>query len=305
MASQPELVEIRVISGRGLLKIPEESKKARRLWLYVDLLRLPDPNYINAKYPREKGNYANILWLESGYVCKEETMTYSAQRWDWEPAGDMQGLYTKQCIARVATRNLKTVAEALGAFVILSPDEDVTPLQQDYDSIVFECRDGCGISARLYSQMPDLCPDQEESSTPPPNPDPPPQPPVAPGVPLDGNDGNAEVDDPYEEPDDGGDTVPDVIDRREDPPPTIPDCTPLNLTISYTRVLDGVSSRQSFNVMAYAPVGAVSVGEFVQGGSSLFLESRGTPPGTCGAFESRRVNRGLGTWSNPSYVVNT
>lgn len=256
---QPELIITRIVSGRGLIQIPEEYRSCRRMWLYAEIARYPEPDYRNKKYPREKGNFANILWLQEGYVCKQEVMEFEKQRWSWLSDEVGQVLYDAQCIAVTETKNLKTVAEALGAFVVLSPFDPVELMEQDYDSIVVECRDGAGVILRLYGQKYDRCPDQEESKKTPPEPPPPPAPPLEPGELLDGKNGRLGISPPYQEPDDDGDTVPDEGDAP--PPPPLPpyqegSCEKyvLQVRLDYVQT-NGQPGLQRTYVTIYSPFG--------------------------------------------------
>jgi hypothetical protein len=310
MVQEPVIIEERIISGRGLFIIEGEWVTARRYWLYARLLREPKPDYKNNKFPRQKGNYANMLWLEREYVCREETMEYELQRWDWY--GDVTGQVqvNQQCIADREALNLQNAVTALEGALFIIPGDTVAPMRAGYDKIVVECRDGCAVSFELWAQRYDYCPNRD--FTPPPPPEPPPQeePPFSPGTPFDGKDGRPFISPPYDGEIDGGDTVPDEGDEGVEPPPEIPSCTLLDLIVSYDRLLDGVRTRQSFNLQAYAPVGAVEVREVGGGLSSIFLFSAGSVPvggapnpAQCIIPGFYRVNRGVGVWSNPSYTI--
>jgi hypothetical protein len=309
MPQEPELIEERIISGRGLILIPSEWKDARRYWLYAQVLRVPEPDYRNNKFPRQKGNYANILWLEKEYVCKEESMTYALQRWDWQGDTSGQVQIDQLCIQKVDAQSLRDAVIALGGTIGLTLYGRLVPLTTGYDRIVFECRDGCALSVQLWGQEYDKCSDRDFTPTPTPEPEPEEGEPFPNDIPFDGQDGRPAVTQAYDGENDGGDTVPYDRDEEQEIPPEIPQCTLLNLTISYTRELDGVTTRQSFNFRAYAPLGEIEVREVGGGLSSLFLFSAGSvpqggapSPSQCITPGFYRINRGVGLWSNPTYT---
>lgn len=216
----PELIQARVISGRGSLRIPADRASQRKYWLYADLLRYPDPHYINNKYASPKGNFATMQFRKGEYVLRTEVMEYEGQGWtfDSDPVG--QVLYQSQCIANTITENMKRIAQAQGLVVVASPFQTADILSCDYDDIVVQCRDGALISLRLWSQPFQLCPDQQPSPTPPPNPDPPPNPPSPPGTPADGTDPNTPpISPPYDPNPDPSEYNPDPIDAPEPEPP--------------------------------------------------------------------------------------
>ena len=99
--------------------------------------------------------------------------------------------------------------------------------------------------------------------------------------------------DPYTN--DSGNTSPYPGDRNTAPQN---DCDSVRIYFRYTRLLDGITSTQELNVLGRAPVESAYISEVNSGGSSIFVVDKGVSGACPPATSPRRVDRGLGTWSN-------
>ena len=304
--NQPVEREVRLISGKGLIKIPRDPL-IRRCYITAFVARSPVSDYQNFKYNEPRSVYANLTFYKGDYVVREETMHYKKQRWDIIEDITGQSMYLSNCGFAAVQRSIGALATALGFDISFTPGEAFYPIDDYSQDIRVVCRDDTAIVFTIFTQRYDKCEDVPE---PPPLEEPPEPPPfdaVPPGTPFNGEGGTPTITPPYDGEDDGGATIPfegDETDPEEEEPPPIPECTPVTIRFSYSRLLDGQASIQSFSVPGLAPVDSAEIDEVANGGSSIFVTDRTGSGGSCSPTPvRRRVNRGLGQWSGLSYTV--
>jgi hypothetical protein len=298
-----QLIETRLISGSGVLKVPDISKKFRATILYCDLVRPPTSPFLNRNWNPPRGKYAFLTFVRNQYVISDASMDYDRQSYDGIQDIAGQTLIAVKCAYDGILQTFVNLSIALAATpggVGLQPISKVD-LIKDYENLAnswqevrIKCYADTAIQARLYSLKYDSCTADRDDEKPPPPPPPPPAR-IPAGTPINN------ISSPYDPfTDDGGNTQPAPIDDEGGEPT---DCTNVIIYFRYTRVLDGASSTQQFNVAGRAPVVDAYIDEVVSGGSSIFVVDKGAgstcPPTT----SARRVNRGLGTWSNLQYYV--
>lgn len=295
--ADPELIQERLISGRGVLKVPSDVKKNRYTVLYLDVIRQPVNKYANLNWNPARGRYAQLVFLRKDYVIGTRAMEFPREAYDGVADIAGQTLIAVKCAYAGILQTFTNFANALSLPVISVTNliEEYENLRLGWDEVRIICYADTAIQARLYKIPYDVCnPDYDDQQEPPPPP--PPRPPVPPGTPI------ADISDPYEGDNDGGDTVP--FPGDDFPPPPIPDCTVVTITIDYQRLLDGSTSPQRLVVLGQAPVDDVYIDEVVSGGSSIFVVDRGGPPAPCSPTPiTRRVDRGLGIFSDLTYTV--
>lgn len=293
----PELVQERFISGRGVLKVPSDGKKNRYTVLYLDVIRQPVNKFANLNWNPSRGRYAQLVFLRAGYVVDTRAMEFPREAYDGVSDIAGQALIAVKCAYAGILQTFFNLGNALSlpSISVTNLIEEYENLRLGWDEVRVVCYADTAIQARLYRTPYDTCnPDYDDQQEPPPPPPPVPQ--IPPGTPIEN------ISDPYEGEDDDGNTVPFPDD--EFPPPPIPDCTPVTVTVTYTRLLDGASSQQSFSFAALAPVDDCYIDEVVSGGSSVFVVDRSGAGNSCSETPvTRRVNRGLGTWSDLTYTV--
>lgn len=207
----PALVEERNISGRGIFLVPA-SPAYRRLYLYVNVVRRPRVNFLSSKYNPDKSEYAKILWTRNGYVLREDTVNFDYQllEWDKEPASFLA--YYMVCAFKQIEGYLTYLAPFIPAPPLVIDPTDVLyaePVDTIPDKITVVCRGSTALNMKLYALNYDVgC--SEAAPSPKESPDPDPVETVAPDV-------GVGTSAPYEDPNDGGDTIPSPIDEPEAP----------------------------------------------------------------------------------------
>lgn len=295
-----QLREQRIISGKGILKVPDSATKSRYFLLYSDIVRLPKNEYRNYNYNPYRSRYATLIFLRGGYVIDEVAIEYQKQQWQFVPDISGQALIAVKCAYEGILISFANLATGLNLVVTQYTDliKDYQNLSLGWDTVQAVCYADTAIRLSLYSDFYatcDISKDKQDKGG-----DPPPPPPsVPPGQPITDS-STVKLSKPYNYPNDGGNTQPFPSDQT---PPQFDQCSTVSVVISYTRLLDGVTSQQSFTTAAKAPVTAVVIDEVVSGGSSIFITDATGPNNTCVPGTRRRVDRGLGTWSNVSYTV--
>jgi hypothetical protein len=213
-----EVVEERLISGVGVLRIPPDKKKNRMAILYLDVIREPFNKYLNKNWNPSKGRYAFLTYLRNGYVIGTADMEFDRQ--SYEVVSDISGqtMLAVKCAFNATIASIADLATALGVNVSIAPSpiKDFENLNLLWDEVRIKCYADTAIQARLMRLEYDKCnPDDDKQRRPPPPP--PPLPRVPPRTPI------GSIDPPYEEDDitdpyEGDETEP----ENPDVPPTEP-----------------------------------------------------------------------------------
>lgn len=202
MSEQFQEVEDRLISGLGIIKIPQDDEW-RAFQLFINLVRRPDPDYTNNKWNPPRGEYAKVVWMDGDYGFREDVIRYPKWRFQWNVAEDAAYLNSPlACIFTSIGALLGDILTRLGGLPPAPPL--VFTLEGAVDrttQIQFACREEAAFQLVLKGLKYDVeCPEGEPSpkKVPPPNNE-------LPEVPT--GDGIG-VSPPVEPPDDGGNTVP-------------------------------------------------------------------------------------------------
>lgn len=247
----PTLVEKRLISGRGIIKIPP-SPKYRFLYLYVNVVRLPIVNFGSSKSNPDKSEYCRLTWNRNGYVQKEDILNFENQLFTWQddPVGYVATALT--CLVE----NIYTYFDYLatlsqGVPLPRAGKIYIEALKNTPEEIKIVCRLNTAVEVQLWRYYYDVACEQGDPNPPPP-PDPPPPPKTPSDIPL------GEISPPYEQPSDGGDTIPYPGDDSPSPyPPTEGDeC--VSYTVTFTA--DYYSSSTEYQTITqtlhcFAPLG--------------------------------------------------
>lgn len=236
---EPTLVESRLISNRGLFKVPANDNY-RCLWLYVSLKREPKINFTNSKYNPDKSEYAKITWIRDSYVMKEEAVNFESQVFYWEKQESGYIGTALTCMYESIVGYLDYLAPYVGAAALPSDPTEriwIEPVDNMPTEIKIVGRGSSLLDCKLYALEYDVvCPEAEPSPKPPPSP-----PPALPFPPSE----EVEVSPPYEYPNDNGDTVPaDQDELPPEPPPTPEDCSVWEVVYSAT-LFNGTTTTQS------------------------------------------------------------
>lgn len=259
----------RIISGRGLLRIPDSAdlRKAKRLVLFVDVIREPRNKYYNSNYNPPKGRYGTINLFRDGYQVQEICLEYPYQSFPFYPDPAAQTFYLAKCSYELLLAQLVEMSDKLGLLTNNSPNPFTDWWHTNYwwDEARVVCYADTGLRLTLKSEEFLLCPNDSDPQ--PPDQPPPPNeiPQVPPGTPLNGT--TTPVSDPYQSPDDDGDTVPYEGDVPQAEVPTGKACTIYNLTWDWTRASDGQVFSRSWYIRGQYVV--PSLNWEVIGGSSI------------------------------------
>lgn len=208
-----ELLEDRLISGLGVIKIPEEDiYRYFRLW--IDLVRSPDPDFFNGKWNPSRSEYAKVTWMAGEYVYKEDVIKYTRTVLDYSPQepGAFLAPYLA-CSQESLSENICAILAGGGWGQCIPGDNIyVEPIRFPVDFLRFSCREESAFQLRLYGLKFDV---ECAAGTPSPKrQDEPPAP--LPDVP---SQDAIEVSAPYSEPNDDGNTIPYSGDVTPPPPP--------------------------------------------------------------------------------------
>jgi len=196
----------RVISGKGVIVIPEEYRQCRKVYLYAQLVRPPRNQSINFTWNPDKSFYAHITFAQDDFVLYSYDMNFENQMWIVADLQPSQNLLSLICAYEGILDSFVNFAIALGIFI----SKTNLIFDHKYETFVpnrirFECFADTAIKLTLKGVDFDICDPEEGEPSPPPPPPPPPDR-KQPGEPV-------AVAPPYEGEDDGGDTVPFPIDE--------------------------------------------------------------------------------------------
>lgn len=254
MSEDYELIEQRVISGSGVLKIPQSSKKIRHAYLIADLIRPPRNAYINKNWNPDRGKYAFITFRKDGYVVDTASMEFEKQRWDTIADISGQNLNAIKCAYDGTLKSFANLGAALGAIPVSIQDliQDFEYLSLNWDEVLVRCYADTAVQLRFYALKHESCdPDRDKQKPPPPPP--PPLPRRPPGTPIE------DISEPYDSnTSDDNNTNPYPEDSFPPPePPPIPSCTTVLVTLrvqqqnSPPRIVEGISNERG---LQYAPI---------------------------------------------------
>ena len=227
-----QLIEERIISGLGTIRLPDEQSvlDSRVLILLCEAIRPATNRFINNEWFPPRELYARMVFRRAGVVLKSAKMEFPDQMWlDYADMGG-QALIAVQCAYKGILQTFFNLGNALNlpSISIQNDIKDYTRLHPAWDEVVFNCYADCAIRASLYSLPYENCgADSGLSQTPFIPPTPPVQ--VPPGEPI-------EVSEPYQPGEVNEPYSPAPIDILPDPPePGLEgiQCARYRLQISY------------------------------------------------------------------------
>lgn len=237
-----KLVESRLISGAGLLRIPADAENIYYWSVLIDVVRPPSRIFRSNKFNPSRQRYATITALKDGYVLDEQFVDYPRRRFDIVLDSSAQTLLAVKCAYQGTLISIANLATAL-SLPVISIDDLVKPMESlnlVADSLHFVCEQDTALQVRLFSR--DLISCNEESVKQPKQPPPPPpQEPLPPGEPI------GDITPPYDEEDTV--TNPNPIDEDSDPNPAFPDfplgeeCERYRVEVAMTSTLKGREVR--------------------------------------------------------------
>jgi hypothetical protein len=270
-------VVTRLISGKGVIKIPEDWGSALQILLYTQVVRPPKNQSLNKTFNPDKSFYAHICFCIDESVLFSLDVNFAMQVFEVHESQASQNLLSLICAYDGILDSFVEVGQVIG--VVLSRTNLIKShpyLRFKPDTIRFECYADTALQLTLKGTRLEKCNFEDGSSVAPPPP-PPPTPTVPPGTPVD-------VDPPYDGDQDGGDTIPFPIDDMPvDPPPT-EDCAVYEVAYSWNRF--GVPRNATIRL--YGPIGGISIQNIspTNATSRVRIECRGlTVSGPCDVYK--------------------
>lgn len=263
-----ELIEERLISGKGVLKVPVDKTKNRHSVLYLDVIREPRNKYYNANWNPVRSRYAAMSFRRDEYIIGTATMEFERQAYDSIADISGQNLIATKCMYEGILVSFVNLAAAQGLILTSYQDliKDYESLNLGWEEVLLQCYADTAIQARLYRLQYDSCdPTKDKQKKPPPPP--PPLPKVPPGTSI------GDISRPYDDDNDGGNTVPYPDDDTPPPPPE--DCT--ILIVNAIVVGEFGTINQPYRV--YAPFEGIRVSPTNPGG--VQIKAANAPPGVC------------------------
>jgi hypothetical protein len=224
----------RVISGKGVITLPEEYSSALQILLYVQVLREALSPSRNLTWNPDKSFYAHITFCIDDFVLYTEDVNFKSQVFEVHTSQASQNLLSLICAYDGILDSFVSVGNVIG--ITLSRTNLIKShpyLRSQINRIRFECFASTALKLTLKGISLDKCDPQDGTSTPPP----PPPPPIS----LVPPDEPVQVSPPEQGEDDGGDTIPFPIDESE-PPDEFPfgeECLPYRIVGVLNRVIAG------------------------------------------------------------------
>jgi hypothetical protein len=221
----PEKIEQRIISGKGLLKA-SFSKRYKLLWLDFQVIRYPKQDYLNKNWNPPRSKYAFVSLCLGNSVLDTFAIEFPVQRRYERYSLTEQNLYAIKCAheaIQISIADFMGQLKSSPMFAYLNPesvsDRAARIAGWQYtniypDTVRVNCYADTALQVSLWGIPFDVC--SADNTVPPPVP--PPQPPTQtyqPGTPV-------PVSAPYSPPDDGGDTQPYPGDAPPPSGPTFP-----------------------------------------------------------------------------------
>lgn len=212
-----ELLETRRISGKGLLLVPDVDLPYRRYALVADVYRPPRNISVNLNITPVESFYGRLAFRWQGRVISTRSIKYVSQTWQFEPDICGQTIIALKCVIDTHNQSIINlgVAQGLPPISVNNPLEAFSVQSLEWDEVVLTCFADSAVRLQLWALPYQYCspysvfvdPGSPETDFPES---------VPPGTPLEGED---ELSPPYEEPDDGGLTIPYPGDTPVDPEP--------------------------------------------------------------------------------------
>lgn len=259
-----ELIEERLVSGKGVLRVPPDKTKNRHSVLYLDVVREPRNKYYNGNWNPIRSRYATLSFRRDDYIISTATMEFDRQAYDSIADISGQNLIAIKCMYEGILISFVNIATAQGLILTSYQDliKDYESLNLGWEEVLIQCYADTAIQARLYRIQYDSCdPAKDNQKKPPPPPAPLPK--VPPGTPI------CDISDAYDSDTDGGNTDP--YEGDEVPPPfePLPDNTLLRWNVSTTR-----NPRTTYVQAAFTTFTPISNYFVVQGNTDTGLNAR-------------------------------
>ena len=279
-----ELIEDRIVSGRGLLRVPSSVENTRYLRLNIDVIRqVPEP-FESFKWSPTRSRYCTLAFMRDGYVTQEEPVDYERRQFEFLADSPGQTLIAVKCAYKGLLETFVNLGNALNLapFIIANNIEDYENLRLLWDEVQIVCEGSTAVQVRLFAlEYDDNCESSDEKKLPPP-PSPLPR--------INSNESIGSISRPY----DRNDTVtrPNPLDEFEPPPTEGEQCEQYVVTFTATRPPNSNLNFQRTIWGEYDPESArfeSNPGD--NSGARFFFACRGLTSADCGDFGDKEVNQ--------------
>lgn len=179
-----ELVEERLISGVGVLRVPLGTLDGRYYRLCIDVIReVPQP-FESFKYTPTRSRYCTLSFMRDGYVIQEETVDYKKRCFDFVSDIAGQTLIAVKCMYKGLLQTFVNLGNALilFPFVVDNKIEEYEHLNLFWDEVLVTCESTTAVQVRLFIlNHADDC-ESSDPFRPPPPPNPLPEVPPGTGI---------------------------------------------------------------------------------------------------------------------------
>lgn len=271
------LIDERIISGKGVLKVPEEARTSRYWIMYVDVIRRPRNEYLELQWNPNQSMYARMVYLKNSYAQTYDYIKFQREQRTYINDITGQNLRAIKCAYEGILQSFFNLGNALSL-----PSISITNLIKDYESLAlswdeirFSCYSNTALQIRFYGLQYDVCNADNEDS----NELPPPPPPREP-IPTNES---VEVSPPYDGDNDDGSTIPFAGDDLPPDTPELPgdECVAYNVTIRIWGDWadpDGFALGYGYKDFSDTYYGEVSINRRPTGTD---IRCKGQPPASC------------------------
>jgi len=163
----------RVISGKGIIKIPQAFNKARQILLYVDLLRPPTNEYQNYTWNPSRSFYAHVAFCIDNYVLYDYDVNFAQQVFQVFEGQDSQNYLALYCSHEDVLNSFVQYAVASGfPYFKNNSIKDYPYTVFIPNNIKFFCYTDCALRLTLSAREFFTCDPDAGQPTPPPPPPP-------------------------------------------------------------------------------------------------------------------------------------
>lgn len=264
------LIDERIISGVGLLRIPKDEKY-RDFVIYAQVIRKPTSEFLNLDWFPPKGLYGRITLRYQEYVVDSFLMEFENFAHRLTSDISAQNLIAINCAYAGVLQSIFNLADCISEcvpFNITNNVELMQSLQLTPDEFIVSCQTNSAIALQLYALEYVQCGD--ESLQPPPPPPPPPNFEQRPS-----GERIADISPPYDDSDDV--TDPNLLDEQ-DPgiQPDYPvgnDCQIVEIVFDWVTPIDPPGNQITFRV--FGPVNSIDFQE-TSAGAQVLISARGS-----------------------------
>lgn len=289
-----EMLAERIISGKGVLKVPDIDESYRVLLMLVNVIREPKNLYQSFEWNPPKGMYARMTFRRDKYVLFDDKVEYDGQAFQQVLDTSGQTLIAVKCAYEGILQSFVNLVNGLagtpggiGIFVTGVTDliKDYENLDLSWDEVLFQCYSSTALQVRFMGLKYDTCDPLKDKKRRPPPP-PPPLPKVPPDTPI------GSISEPYDpETDDDNNTEPFPGDESDDTPvPPTEEC--VAYTVLFTVTDTAFETPQSGDVPIWGELADWRV---------TYSVDQFTPPGNpfSDTVQLQLLCRGLNALGNP------